>query len=140
MRNILYLVILFLIACIPHAAFAADIFDHGIVIAKIVGPSGPTPETAEPHPKGTEAYFLTTIEITDVRNGFLAELKGKKRFVRTGLFDKNLIGKTLPLMVTSHRKQENAKPTITFGCSELKVAILGAQWAEKQAPQGKVLN
>ena len=137
MRNILYPVILFLTVCIPHAAFAADIFDHGIVIAKIVGPSDPTPETAEPHLKGAEEYFLTTIEITDVRNGFLKELKGEKRLVRTGSFDKNLIGKTLPLMVTSRRNQENAKPAIAFGCSELKVAVLGAQWEDRQAQQGK---
>lgn len=124
--------ILIAISCLALAAHADYIFENGIVIAKIIGPSKPTPETLEPGPGGKWGYFYTTIEIVDVKNGFVKELKGKKKQVRTGSFDKNLIGKTMPLRVTSRKKHADSIPAILFGCSELSVAVTGAEMYEKQ--------
>jgi hypothetical protein len=127
-KKSIYFVVLLLAAWVPHAGCADYSLERGFVLAKIIGPSAPTPETAEPQIEGLPHYFRTTVEISKVANGFLKELKGKKITVRTDSFDNEFIGKTLPLQLTARRKPGAAEPEFAFEHNELAISYdLGLQ-------------
>ena len=73
---------------------------HGDIIARIVGPHRPTPDTTIPSGPNTISNFWVTLEVTDVRDGFAAELRGRTIRLPTCEFDAALVGQTLPLRIS----------------------------------------
>jgi len=107
----------------------ADEFQDGIVFAKIIGSNKWTKETAE---KGSDVYFFTTIEITNTKSNFVEEIRGHQIKLRTGEFDKGLLGQTIPLHLTKATRS-NLRVEYLLDCSEINTSWVLARYDLKSS-------
>src|SRR6266446_3895437 len=76
---------------------AAHEVTQGTVVAHIIGPKEPAPDSTLPKLNGV---FWVTLRVVDVRDNFAVELKGKTIKLPTEPFSKTLLGQTLPIALT----------------------------------------
>jgi hypothetical protein len=123
-------------------ACAAVESNRGTVIAKILGPSQRTSETALQGANSESALFWTTIEVKETRRYFDPELVGKKIRILTTPFSESLVGTIVPLEIirvdTNSPVDSYRLAPYRFQCGEFSSGYFAGKFDEEK-PHGIVI-
>ena len=99
---------------------------HGTIVARVVGPNVPTPDTAIPTTETNSiTNFWVTLKVVDVKENFATELKGKTIKLPTSAFSKTLLNQTLPLRL-SHSRGRYPGSDYWLTCTSVEISRITA--------------
>ncbi|MCD6052684.1 MAG: hypothetical protein K0Q55_4106 [Verrucomicrobia bacterium] len=98
---------------------------QGTIVARIIGPSAPTAQTALPAKPGHIKNFWVTLHVVDTKDFFASELKGKTIRLPSCAFDSKLLGQILSLRV-SHSPGRYEGSDYWLMCTSVAAAHLAA--------------